>query len=194
MKKNLVKSAKLLLFLLSGLVFLLFFSSCAPEEKGGWIKNGTKTTRKEIFRKLKDYSLALIIMTPQRTYIPESKTAKVVFALKNTGPARITIKEWRMCESSNIRIKYAPGTLEETAKLPLSKWKDSPTYDPSDRYAEIYNPLSLNPVDNHALIEVPLTFVRNVKNRGRRQYFTVIAELNLTSVSAKSEPFLVTVK
>ena len=194
MKKNLVKSAKLLLFLLSGLVFLLFFSSCAPEEKGGWVKNGTKTTRKEIFRKLKDYSLALIIMTPQRTYIPESKTAKVVFALKNTGPARITIKEWRMNESSNLRIRYAPGTPEETKLLPVSKWKYSATYDPQERYASVHNPLTLNPVDNNALIEVPLSFVKEVKNAGKKQYFTIVAELNLTSVSAVSKPVLVTIK
>ena len=175
-------------------LLLLFQSSCAPEERGGWVKNGTKTNRKEVFRKLKDYSLALIIMTPQRTYIPGSKTARVIFALQNTGPTRITIKEWRMCESANLRIRYAPGTPAETAKLPLDKWKISPTYDPSNRYAEIYNPLSLHPVDNHALIEVPLNFIKDVRNRGKRQYFTIIAELNLTSVSARSEPILVTVK
>ena len=72
MKKGKIKSVcwKVLFLFFSG---KRFFSSCAPEEKGGWIKNGTKTTRKEIFRKLKDYSLALIIMTPQRTYIPETE-------------------------------------------------------------------------------------------------------------------------
>ena len=64
MKETFMKSSKISLLLLSGLVFLLFVSSCAPEDKGGWVKNGTKTTRKEVFRKLKDYSLALIIMTP----------------------------------------------------------------------------------------------------------------------------------
>lgn len=185
-----MKAGKTLALLLS---FLFLLTSCAPEKNNGWVRNGKRRGR-EVFRKLKDYSLALIIMTPMRTFIPGSKTAKLIFALKNTGPVRITIKEWRMCESANLRIRYAPGKPEETAKLPLNKWKYSQTFDPSDKYAEIYNPLSLNPVDNNALIEVPLTFIREVKNRGRRQYFTVVAELNLTSVSAQSEPILVTVK
>ena len=181
------------LFLL--LFFLLFLSSCAPEEKSGvWIKNGKRTNRKEIFRKLKNYSLALIIMSKKHTFLPGSSNAKVIFALKNTGHTKLTIREWRMNESSNLRIRYAPGTPEETKKLPLSKWKYSSTFDPREKYASVHNPLTLNPVDNNVLIEVPLSFVKNVKNIGKKQYFTIVAELNLTSVSATSKPVLITVK
>lgn len=181
------------LFLFSFL--LLFSSACAPEERSGvWSRNGKQTNRKEVFRKLKDYSLALIVMTPRRTYLPGSSTAKVTFALKNTGHTRLTIREWRMNEKSNLRIRYAPGTPEETKKIPLSKWKYSPTFDPNDKYANIHNPLSLNPVDNKVLLEVPLTFIKDVKNSGGKQYYTIVAELNLTSVSAASEPVLITVK
>ena len=184
-------------FCAAGILLLasLFLFSCSSEEhEGVWIRNGTRTKRKEVFRKLKDYSVALIVMTPRRTYLPGSENAKIIFALKNTGHTKITIKEWRMNEKANLRILYAPGTPEETKNLPPGKWKTSPTFDPADKYAEVHNPLSLNPVDNNALIEVPLTFVRNVKNMGRKQHFTIVAELNLTSISARSEPVLITVK
>ena len=177
------------------LLALLFLPSCSSEEhEGVWIRNGKRTNRRETFRKLKDYSVALIVMSPRRTYLPGSANAKIIFALKNTGHTKLTIKEWRMNEKANLRILYAPGTPEETKNLPPGKWKTSPTFDPADKYAEVYNPLSLNPVDNNALIEVPLTFVKDVKNMGRKQHFTIVAELNLTSISARSEPVLITVK
>ncbi|MBP5182714.1 MAG: hypothetical protein J6331_06785 [Lentisphaeria bacterium] len=177
------------------LLFSLFLSSCSSEEQEGvWIRNGRRTGRREVFRKLKDYSVALIVMSPRRTYLPGSANAKIIFALKNTGHTKLTIKEWRMNEKANLRILYAPGTPEETKNLPPGKWKISPTFDPADKYAEVHNPLTLNPVDNKALIEVPLTFIRDVKNMGKKQYFTIVAELNLTSISARSEPVLITVK
>ena len=190
-KKTFVTFMMLLLFLSVSLIL----SSCAPEEKGGvWIKNGKRTNRKEVVRKLKNYSLALIVMSSRHTFLPGSPNAKATFALKNTGHTKLTIKEWRMNESSNLRIRYAPGTPEETKLLPVSKWKYSATYDPQERYASVHNPLTLNPVDNNALIEVPLSFVKEVKNAGKKQYFTIVAELNLTSVSAVSKPVLVTIK
>lgn len=191
-KKTVSRILRLFAFFFS---FLFFLTSCAPEERGGvWIKNGKRTNRKEIFRKLKHYSVALIIMTSKRTYLPGSTNAKVTFALKNTGHTKLTIKEWRMNESSNLRIRYVPGTIEEAKKIPVSKWKYSPTFDAEDRYASVHNPLTLNPVNNNALIEVPLTFIKDVKNIGKRQYFTIVAELNLTSISATSDYVLVTVK
>lgn len=185
---------KAVLFFLS-LLFLFLAVSCSPEDsaKAGAKKN-KRSGSKKVFRKLENYSVALIIMTANRTFLPGSANAKVVFALRNTGHTPLTVKEWRMCESSNLSILYAPGKPEETKKIPLKDWKRSPTYDKNDPYAEIHTPLILHPINNNALIEVPLSFLQDVKNKGRRQYFTIIAELNLTSISAKSEPLLVTVK
>lgn len=190
-KKIFMISVSLLVLLLLSLFFLLLSSREDPAVRG---KRSRRYRSKQFYPKLENYSVALIIMTAKRTFLPGSTQAKVVFALKNTGHTKLTVKEWRMSERANLRIRYAPGKPEEALKIPWSKWKDSPTFDKTDPYAEIRTPLILHPINNNALIEVPLSFLKDVKNRGRRQYFTIIAELNLTSISAKSEPVLITVK
>ena len=176
----------LLALFLAGLV-----SSCAPAERPG-----KKRSRhgKEVFKPLKDYSLKLLLMTSKTIFPPEDNDARLTFALQNMGLKPVTIKEWRMNESSNVRVWYAPGKIAESSRIPFSSWKSSPTYDPKDKYVNMHNPLILNPTDNRALIDVPLAFIKQVKHAGKRQYFTVVAELNLTSVKVKSAPIEITVK
>lgn len=173
------------------ILVLGLFTSCAPDEPR---KKRRSRYAKEVFRPLTDYSLELLNMSAKTIFPPEDNDALLTFALRNKGLKPVTIKEWRMNESSNIRIFYMPGKISETKHIPLSSWKRSSTYDPKDKYVNMHNPLILNPADNRALIDVPLTFIKQVKHAGKRQYFTIVAELNLTSVKVKSAPIEITVK
>lgn len=172
-------------------LFLSFCTSCAPDEPR---KRKRSRYAKTVFRPLKDYSLVLLHMTSKTIFLPEDDDARITFALRNTGLKPVTIKEWRMNESSNVKIWYAPGKISETKNIPFAAWKSSRTFDPADKYVNMHNPLILNPSDNWALIDVPLTFIKQVRHAGQRQYFTIIAELNLTSVKVKSAPVEITVK
>lgn len=178
------------ILLFFGIASLLSAVSCSsePEPKSRKLHSGVQ------YPKLKDYSLNLSIVSSRKEYYAGEENARITFSLKNTGLTPVTLNEWYMNESVNIRLYYAPGTLAETARLAPDQWKISPTFDPKKKRITQRSPLVLNPDTNHALVMAPLTFLRELKDGGTRRPYTIRGELNLQSVDVKSAPFEILVK
>ena len=60
--------------------------------------------------------------------------------------------------------------------------------------SRVRSPLVLNPGTNHALVVVPLTFLKDLRDAGRHVPYTIKGKLNLQSVDVESVPFEITVK
>ena len=165
--------------------------SCSSEQDPKKEKRVVSAAR---FSKLKDYIIVLSVVTPHKEYYAGEENVKITFSLKNVGLTPVTLDEWYMFESANINVYYAPGTLAQTASLPEEQWKQSPTYDRKRKRINLRSPLVLNPGTNHALVVVPLTFLKDLRDAGRHVPYTIKGKLNLQSVDVESVPFEITVK
>lgn len=165
--------------------------SCSSEQDRNRNKRTISATR---FPKLKDYALELSVVSPRTEYYAGEENVTITFSLKNAGMTPVTLDEWHMVENANLNIYYAPGDRKRTAGLPPDQWKQSPTCDPKARGLHIRSPLVLNPGTNQALIVVPLAFLKNLRDTGRHEPYTIKGRLNLQSVDVESRPFEITVK
>ncbi len=189
-KKGAVDKMKIFMALFAAVLTVLTVS-CSSEQDPKKEKHVVSAAR---FPKLKDYSLELSVVTPRKEYYAGEENVKITFSLKNVGLTPVTLDEWYMFESANINIYYAPGTLAQTASLPEEQWKQSPTYDRKRKRINLRSPLVLNPGTNHALVVVPLTFLKDLRDAGRHVPYTIKGKLNLQSVDVESVPFEITVK
>ena len=178
----------MLLFLTAAALLLV---SCSPEQEQ---KKSKATVSAVRFPKLKDYSLELAVISPRKEYYAGDENVTVTFSLKNTGLTPVSLNEWYMFESANINVYYAPGTIAQTVSLPDNQWKQSPTYDKNKKRINMRSPLVLNPGTNQALVVVPLAFLKEIKDGGKRVPYTIRGELNLQSVDVKSAPFEIIIK
>ena len=181
---------KMKYWLLAVLAGCALLPACTSENNR---KHGTFRRNPEVFRKLKDYSLQLSLLTTRREFYAGDDRVFLTFALKNTGLKQVTIYEWYTNEAANINLYYRPGGAEE--KAPAASWKQSPTFDPARVNLKARAPLSLNPGSNQALVQVPAAFLKDLKNpTGKKQPYTLRATLNLNSVTVESEPIEIYVK
>ena len=101
--------------------------------------------------------------------------------------------EWHTCEAANVNLYYRPGTAEE--KAAPSSWKLSPSYDPAKVNLKARSPLTLNPGNNQALVQIPAVFLKSLQNpSGKKIPYTLRAVLNLKSVTVQSEPTQIYIK
>lgn len=165
-------------------------ASCSSERTP---RRGTFRRNPEVFHKLKDYSLQLSLLSARREFYAGDDRAVLTFSLKNTGLRPVTIFEWHSCEAANIRLYYREGKADE--KAAPESWKISATFDPKKADLKARSPLTLNPGNNKALIQIPATFLKEIRNRTNRKIpYTLRAVLNLQSVTVESEPTEIYIK
>ena len=183
-----MKKSISLILIVSAAVLLL--ASCTSENNS---KRGTFKRNPEVFHKLRDYSLQLALLSMKREFYAGDDRAVLTFSLKNTGVRPVTIFEWHTCEAANVNLYYRPGTAEE--KADPSSWKLSPSYDPAKVNLKARSPLTLNPGNNQALIQIPAVFLKSLQNpSGHKIPYTLRAVLNLQSVTVESEPIQIFIK
>lgn len=167
---------------LACLLFAIIFAGCSSEDK--------KENRGErVYRKLKNYTLNLSIISTKGEYRRTEANPVLRFSVKNEGANQLAIHEWKMHEQENIRVLYAPCPVRGSAKdIPKEQWKVSERVmlkNSVPRY-----PLELAP-NNAVLVDVPLLFLRTIDKPGR---YAVKGELDLQSVSAQSLPIEIEIR
>ena len=182
-----MKMKYVLLFMLAASMIL---TSCTSERAP---KTGTFRRNAEVFPKLRDYSLELSLLSSRREFYAGDESVILTFSLKNTGVRPVTIFEWHTYELANLNLYCRPGTADQ--KTPPDAWKLSSAYDPAAVNMKSRSPLTLNPGNNKALIQVPAAFLRGIRNpSGKKMPYTIRAELNLKSVTVASEPVEIWIK
>jgi len=175
------------MFLMLTLVF--FLSSCSSEPAR---KRGSFRRNPQVFHQLKDYSLRLSLLSIKREFYAGDEQAVLTFSLKNTGMRPVTIYEWHTCEAANINLYYREGSPEQ--KAAPESWKLSRSYDPEKVNLKARSPLTLNPGNNQALIQIPAEFLKTLKPAAKKTPYTLRAVLNLNSVKVESEPTEIYIK
>ena len=175
------------MFLMVALV--MFLSSCSSEPAP---KRGTFRRNPQVFHPLKDYSLLLSLLSSKREFYAGDEQAVLTFSLKNTGVRPVTIYEWHTCEAANINLYYREGRADQEASP--ESWKLSPSYDPAKVDLKARSPLTLNPGNNQALIQIPAEFLKTLKPAAKKTPYTLRAVLNLQSVKVESEPTEIYIK
>ena len=164
---------------------VLFICSCSTQQR-----QRTNIPEEQIhYPKIKGYSISLTPVTPRREFYA-GEEVNIIFQLRNTGTKKLVIYEWRAKENENVRIYYTPYK-KNIKRLPKRQWLSikPETWGP-------HATLVLNP-RNAVLVSKKLPFIKNISSAslpktGRNFY--LFAELNLKSISARSEVMLITVK
>ena len=181
-----IQFSKPLLPLLGAAILLCSCTSEQPERNTTTrFRQRKKSTE---FPKLKDYSLQLSLISSRREFYAGEERVSMIFALKNTGLKPVIIREWHTLEAANVNLYY---------KNPAEKgpWKFSPGVPEGTRNLDNRSGLILNPGNNQAMIQVPVRFLKELKNPGhRKQTYLLKAALNLRSVSVESEPVEIYIK
>lgn len=172
----------LVVALLGGLALAALAASAPPAQ--------TRATP-EVFPPVKGAKLRLECISPGRRF-NAGEPAILTFRLKNLGSKRIVVYEWYMKEEDNLTIKFAPSSGEPTAASDQVDWLTSR---PATAVADRRMPLELAP-GNAVLIRRELPFVRDLDPQamtGPVEYL-LYGELNLQSLSARSQVIAVTVQ
>lgn len=169
----------------------VFLGSCKsePQEAAGK-RFDTGKPYTEVLHKLKGYSISLQIASAPKVFKAGEETV-VTYKLTNNGKKPLIIYEWMMNEEDNISLYhtvYSPdiktfdknawnGNIPKTAEHPKRA------------------PLTLNP-NNSVFIEKKLKFIKDISpvelpESGTK--YLLIAELNLSTVSARSQAVIITV-
>lgn len=121
------------------------------------------------------------------------------FLLKNQDVSVVSVNEWYMNETDNIRLYYAFCEPGKSGEIPEDEWKLAwPDVKPGEKNARKTHPrrsaLILQP-NNSALIDVPLTFLEHVEPPKRQARYTIAlcAQIALNTLQTKSEVFEITV-
>ena len=123
----------------------------------------------------------------------------MTFQLKNQDVSVVSVNEWYMNETDNIRLFYAfcePGKSDEIKE---DEWKLAwPDVKPGETSRRKPHPrrsaLVLQP-NNGVLIDVPLSFLEHVEppKRSARYTLALCAQIALNTLQTKSEVFEITV-
>ncbi len=123
----------------------------------------------------------------------------MTFLLKNLDVSVVSVNEWYMNETDNIRLYYAFCEPGKSGDIKEDEWKVAwPDVKPGETARQKSRPrrsaLVLQP-NNSALIDVPLTFLEHVEPPRRRARYTVAlcAQIALNTLQTKSEVFEITV-
>ena len=119
----------------------------------------------------------------------------MTFLLKNQDVSVVTVNEWYMNETDNIRLYYAFCEPGKSGELPEDAWNLAwPDVKPGEKIRQKSHPrrstLILQP-NNSAVIDVPLTFLEHVEPPRRKARYTVAlyAQIALNTLQTKSEVF-----
>ena len=131
----------------------------------------------ESYPKIKNYKISFDLYQAKPFY--KAKTSPTVsFLLKNKHKKVLKIDEWYADEANNIIIFYR--------KKGSYRWLENP-----DKLHKLGRRLTMTlNYKNCAYLEKKLNFIKNVP-KGQYEYY---AKLNLTSISAKTPIYIVTVK
>ena len=122
----------------------------------------------------------------------------MTFLLKNQDVSIVTVNEWYMNETDNIRLYYAfcePGKSDEIREDEWQlAWPDVKPGETVRKSRPRRSALVLQP-NNSALIDVPLTFLEHAEPPKRKARYTVAlcAQIALNTLQTKSEVFEITV-
>jgi len=167
---------------------LALAASCSSESKAPKKNDG-----KGFFAPIKDANLVLEVVSSRTEFFRDDAEAKITFSLRNDGLKPVTVFEWFAKESNNVRLSYAKCDDGDIDRIPASFWTPCKPPVQTGDYAPRM-PLDLYP-RNTALVSVPLSDIKELASKGPgKTSFAIKGELNLTSVSAKSKPFLITFK
>ena len=119
----------------------------------------------------------------------------MTFLLKNQDVSIVTVNEWYMNETDNIRLYYAFCEPGKSGEIPEDAWNLAwPDVKPGEKIRRSSHPrrstLILQP-NNSAVIDVPLTFLEHVEPPKRQARYTVAlcAQIALNTLQTKSEVF-----
>jgi len=121
------------------------------------------------------------------------------FLLKNQDVSVVSVNEWYMNETDNIRLYYAfcePGKSGEIAEDDWKlAWPDVKPGENNTRKAHSRRSALILQPNNSAIIDVPLTFLEHVEPPKRQARYTVAlcAQIALNTLQTKSEVFEITV-
>ena len=119
----------------------------------------------------------------------------MTFLLKNQDVSVVSVNEWYMNETDNIRLYYAfcePGKSDEIREEDWKlAWPDVKSGEqPARKSRPRRSSLVLQP-NNSAVIDVPLTFLEHAEPPRRQARYTVAlcAQIALNTLQTKSEVF-----
>ena len=119
----------------------------------------------------------------------------MTFLLKNQDVSIVTVNEWYMNETDNIRLYYAFCEPGKSGEIPEDAWNLAwPDVKPGEKIRQKSHPrrstLILQP-NNSAVIDVPLTFLEHVEPPRRQARYTIAlcAQIGLNTLQTKSEVF-----
>ena len=124
----------------------------------------------------------------------------MTFLLKNQDVSVVSVNEWYMNETDNIRLYYAFCEPGKSGEIKEDEWKLAwPDVKPGDASVRKSShprrsTLVLQP-NNSVLIDVPLSFLEHVEPPKRKARYTVAlcAQIALNTLQTKSEVFEVSV-
>ncbi len=123
----------------------------------------------------------------------------MTFLLKNQDVSVVSVNEWYMNETDNIRLYYAFCEPGKSGEIKEDAWQLAwPDVKPGETIRQKSRPrrsaLVLQP-NNSALIDVPLTFLEHAEPPKRKARYTVAlcAQIALNTLQTKSEVFEITV-
>jgi hypothetical protein len=124
----------------------------------------------------------------------------ITFLLKNQDVSVVSVNEWYMNETDNIRLHYAFCEPGKSGEIKDDEWKLAwPDVKPGDASMRKSSrprrsALVLQP-NNSVLIDVPLSFLEHVEPPRRKARYTVAlcAQIALNTLQTKSEVFEITV-
>ncbi len=161
--------------------------SAKPEAEKPVPKKVVKIKKPKKPVEAKKFNLGLECVSVKREF-KSGKPAKMTFRLRNYEMRLLSIPEWMIEESNNIRLYYVPW--EEKMKKPdKDQWK---AIIPNVGESPKRMTLELAP-RNSVLLDVVLPFVEKM-NIDSPQDFILYVKLNLSSVSARSKFIKITVK
>ena len=118
----------------------------------------------------------------------------MTFLLKNQDVTLVSVEEWYMNETDNIRLYYAFCEPGKSGEIPEEAWHLAwPDVKPGEtirRSRPRRSSLVLQP-NNSAVIDVPLTFLEHAEPPKRQARYTVAlcAQIALNTLQTKSEVF-----
>lgn len=122
----------------------------------------------------------------------------MTFLLKNQDVSVVTVNEWYMNETDNIRLYYAFCEPGRSGEIREQDWQLAwPDVKPGEKIRKSHprrSALILQP-NNGTLIDVPLTFLEHAEPPRRKARYTIAlcAQIALNTLQTKSEVFEITV-
>ena len=124
-------------------------------------------------------------------YVSGKKGQKMTFVLKNRGLTPVSIDEWYMDDSENVRLFYARCEKGKASEVKESDWRCG--WPLKQKAPGRHMPVCLNP-NQGLLLDVPMEFLKNFTQKKTVDHIAVRVELALDSVSLQSPVYEVEVR